>query len=65
MLRQGIPLEFPDRQPPAENRPFDSALDLACRNTLLYYIEIGAIVRIPDSKVRGLWSTFFPVPKTR
>ena len=71
ILHQGIPLEFLDGQPLAENPPFDSARNLIGRpseleafsKTLKYYLEIGAVVRIPDYKVSGLWSTFFPVPK--
>ena len=71
ILRQGIPLEFLDGQPPAENRPVDSTCNLigrpselkACRKTLEYYLEIGAVVCISDSELSGLWSAFFPVPK--
>ena len=35
----------------------------ACRKTLEYYLEIGAVVRISDDEVGGLWATFFPVSK--
>ena len=71
ILCQGILLEFLNGQPPAENRPFDSTRDLIGQpasskhpgRTLKYYLEIGAVVRISDNQVSGVWSTFFPVPK--